>query len=184
LIPPALLGYEPDRPVYQTSSAKLEETEITVALSTSATNMYPVLSQEILGILERLGIRSRIIGNRAEQLTGEKTREVDLIMINWFADYPDADSVVFPLLSSRGNLYGGRSSTPETDRLIEQARTETDPDIRHSVYRRIEEEIRNQAIFIPLLHDLFQCFARPEVNGLELNYFYPLISFENLSIRR
>ena len=37
---------------------------------------------------------------------------------------------------------------------------------------------------IPILHDQFHVFARPELEGLELNYFYPMIAFENLSIRR
>ena len=61
---------------------------------------------------------------------------------------------------------------------------ETDPDVRHSLYCHIEEQIREHAILLPLLHDQFHCFTRPEVEGLELNYFYPLIAFDNLSARK
>jgi ABC-type transport system substrate-binding protein len=184
LIPPALLGYEPERPMYYSSGNKLDETEIAVALSTAAQQQYGNLTQEILGVLNNLGLQLRITEVPAEKLVPEMLVQHDLFLQTWWADFPDADGIVYPLLHSTEGFTGGGMNCPEIDRLIEQARRETDPDVRHSLYRRIEDEIREHAPVIPLLHDQFQCFARPEVEGLELNYFYPIIPFENLSIRR
>jgi ABC-type transport system substrate-binding protein len=184
LIPPALLGYEPERSIYHSSANKLEKAEIAVALSTAAQQQYNELTQEILSILRNLGLQLLITEVPAERLVPEMVVQHDLFLVNWWADFPDADSIVHPLLHSTEGIYGGGMNSPEVDRLIEQARRETDPDVRHSLYRRIEEEIREHVLVIPLLHDQFQCFARPEVEGLELNYFFPVIPFENLSIRR
>ncbi len=184
LVPPALLGYEPERALYRPSRTRFDDTEITVAISTRAKVGNAKLCEEILRVLSELGLRCLISKMPAEQMIAGKAADVDLIFINWVADYPDPDGVVYPLLHSTGGIWKQSCTTPEIDHLIERARTETDPDVRHSLYRRIEEEIRNHAILIPLLHDQFHCFARPEVEGLELNYFFPIIPFDNLSTRR
>jgi ABC-type transport system substrate-binding protein len=183
LIPPALLGYDPERPRYHPSTEKFQDVEIKAALSTAAKNIFGNLSEEVFRTFRELGMKVRVSEFRAEQNVA-KAVDHDLILISWFADYPDADSVVYPLLHSKGSLWQQLNSTPEIDQLIEEARIQPDPDSRHALYRQIEERIREDAIIIPLLHDQFTCFARPEVDGLELNYFYPLIAFENLSIRR
>ena len=186
IIPPAMLGFEPEVIPHRTTPTKLDqEIEITVGLSTAASSAYRNLVEEILRTLHEAGIRTRTTDTAVEETisSGRKVPE-DLMIMSWTADYADPDGVIFPLFHSKGSMWGNRSSTPLIDSLIEQARTETDPEVRQSLYRRIEEENRERVIFIPLLHDLFQCFARPEVDGLQLNYFDPLIAFDQLTIRR
>jgi ABC-type oligopeptide transport system substrate-binding subunit len=183
LIPPALLGYEPERPGYHPVT-KIDESEIVISLSTAAKGVFEKLVAEVLQNLRDMGFRIRISELIAEQAVRQHDVHHDIIMVNWSADYPDADGVVFPLLYAQGGLNAQHAGTPVISRLIEQARIETDPELRHALYRRIEEEIRSEALIIPLIHDQFHVFARPEVHGLELNYFYPTINFESLSIRR
>ncbi len=184
LTPPALLGYEPERPLYRSSRARFDNIEIKVTVSDRWQDSNADLCQEIFRILGEMGIQCKVSVMSAEDIVSGKAMDEDLVLVSWVADYPDPDGVVYPLLHSTGGIWNHRTSTPEIDLLIERARTETDPDVRHSLYRRIEEGIRNRAIVFPLLHDRFQGFVRPEVEGLDLNYFFPIIPFENLSIHR
>ncbi len=74
---------------------------------------------------------------------------------------------------------------PEIDELAERGRAETDPRVRHSIYRRVEELIVREALLLPLFHDQVYCFARPEVEGLtSVSQGNPIVDYENLSIRR
>jgi hypothetical protein len=56
--------------------------------------------------------------------------------------------------------------------------------VRHSIYRELEELLRKHALLLPLFHVQNYMFARPEVDGLELNYFTPYVSYHTLSITR
>jgi dipeptide transport system substrate-binding protein len=139
----------------------------------------------VIRTLNDIGIRTRITDQAVEQtLSKGKSSPEDLLFVTWTADYPDADGMLYSVIHSTGAPWAKRCSLPHLDRLTEQARAETDPEERHSLYRRIEEEVRERAILIPLLHDTFQCITRPEVDGLVLNYFDPLIAFEHLTLNK
>jgi ABC-type oligopeptide transport system substrate-binding subunit len=98
------------------------------------------------------------------------------------ADYPDADAFVHILHTQEGHL-GRRCGTPEIDRLIERARAEAVPAVRHALYREIEELIAGEAILLPLFHEQTYRFARPEVEGLTVSFGFPTVAFENLRVR-
>jgi len=183
LIPPALLGFEPERPVYEPIT-KFTDAEIVVSISTAGKGSFEKLTDGTLAMLREMGFKIQISDTVAEKMIYQPEYEADIIMVNWSADYPDPDGVVFPLLYTGEGIRGQYPATPLIHRLMKQARSETDPDVRHSLYRRIEEEVREEAVLIPLLHDQFYVFSRPDVQGLELNYFYPSINFENLSVKR
>jgi peptide/nickel transport system substrate-binding protein len=183
LVPPALLGYEAEKPTYRPVT-KFVDSEIVVSISTAGKGSWRKMVNEVLQTLSNMGFKIRISELVAEQAVRQHHLDIDIIMVNWIADYPDADGVVFPLLYKHGGLNSDFASTDSINQLIERARVETDQELRHSLYRGIEEEIREQALVIPLIHDQFYVFSRPEVQGLELNYFYPTINFEGITIRR
>ena len=69
--------------------------------------------------------------------------------------------------------------------MAEQARAETDPRLRHTLYRQAEEMLARDALILPLFHDQVYCFARPEVHGLTtIGQSNTTIPFEDLWIRR
>ena len=89
------------------------------------------------------------------------------------------------LLHSGSGFLGKFIGNAEIDDLADRARAETDPRIRHSLYRRVEEIIVREALLLPLFHDQVYCFARPEVEGLSsVSQGNPIVAYENLSIRR
>jgi len=103
----------------------------------------------------------------------------------WGADYPDADTFVYGVLHSTAGNMGRFLGDPELDRLIDQARAETDPRARHSLYRKVEEIVARDALMLPLFHDQVYAFVRPEVEGFDHVWqASPMINYEELWIRR
>jgi len=183
--PPALLGYEPAAPSRAQRPAKLqEEIEVPTMLHTIYQAQYGSLLDEITNTLEDQGFRMRLINKKAEQVLKHEYAGADVIFMRFTADYPDADSFYYYLLHSLGGMYGELFGIPEIDRLIERARREVDVAVRHSIYRELEELLRKHALLLPLFHVQNYMFARPEVDGLELNYFTPYVSYHTLSITR
>jgi peptide/nickel transport system substrate-binding protein len=114
----------------------------------------------------------------------QRVGEGDLNIGRWNADYPDADNFVHTLLHSKSFL-GKFLGHPELDALADRGRMETDPRVRHSLYRRAEELIVREALLLPLFNDQIYCFARPEIEGLiNVSQGNPIVDYESLSIKR
>jgi ABC-type transport system substrate-binding protein len=121
----------------------------------------------------------------AEYIDLTKTAETDLNVGRWNADFPDADTFVYGVLHSEGGFLARYASGPGLDSLAERGRAETDPRVRHSIYRQVEEAIAAEVFLLPLFHDQVYCFARPEVEGLtSVGQSNPAVAYETLSLRR
>jgi peptide/nickel transport system substrate-binding protein len=198
LIPPGLLGYsasgssttgerravaESDSSVEQTVSREMREL-------TAAT--HPIFFSEFAAFARALSEAYREIGiqvkpaNRTmeEYLEYEKRPDVDLVVGRWQADYPDADTFVHGVLHSETGFMGRYVGTPEIDALAEQGRAETDPRVRHAIYRKVEDLIARDALMIPLFHDQVYCFAAPDVQGLGALGSAPVVPYDSLWIAR
>ena len=199
IIPPGLLGYSPaspaSGPVSGASGPSDSSVEATVSRETIelTAGVHPVFFGEFSAYFRELSNAFREIGFRikpinktmAEYLELQRKGEGDLNIGRWNADYPDADNFVHTLLHSDSGFLGKFVVNHEVDALAERARAETDPRIRHSLYRRVEELIVREALLLPLFHDQTYCFARPEVEGLtSVSQGNPIVDYENLLIRR
>ncbi len=107
----------------------------------------------------------------------------DLVVGRWNGDYPDADTFVTGAAHSSEGMFGRICGTPEIDRLAERGRAESDPSIRHALYRQVEEILAKEALLLPLFHEQVYRFARPEVEGLTVGFSYPHVPYENLWVR-
>ena len=197
VIPPGLLGHaatsggsgahaaaSPDSSVEATVSRE------TVELSAT---MHPIFFGELAAFARELSEAFREIGflikpvnkTMAEYIEMNRKAETDLSIGRWGADYPDADTFVYGVLHSTAGNMGRYVQRSDLDQLIEQARAETDPRVRHSLYRTIEELIAKDALLLPLFHDQVYAFARPEVGGFDMvGQTSPTIYYEELWIRR
>ena len=101
--------------------------------------------------------------------------------IYWPAAHKEMPSSTIELTGMLNSAYEGPYAP--VDRLIERGRTESEPEIRHDIYREIEEIIVKRTLLLPLFHEKSYCFTRPEVEGFDLNFFSPIIPFEKLWIR-
>ncbi|MCA1582665.1 MAG: ABC transporter substrate-binding protein, partial [Acidobacteria bacterium] len=173
LIPPGLLGHSAHRKDAGASTpgassdtsiqatVSRETVELTVAL-------HPIFSGELSALAREASERFREMGfvlkpvskTMAEYLDVNRRADADLAIGRWSADYPDADTFVYGVLHSTAGILGRFIANPEIDRLIDQARAETDPRARHSLYRKVEEIVARESLLLPLFHDQVYAFAR------------------------
>ncbi len=73
-----------------------------------------------------------------------------LFNYGWVADYPDPENFLDLLLHS--SAHDARYANPEFDRLVEQARTETNRQQRLALYHQAEQLLMDDAGIIPLFH--------------------------------
>jgi len=117
-----------------------------------------------------------------EYLGAHARATADLYIGRWNADYPDADTFASIFQSDTGFL-GRVCGSPEMDRLIARARTESIPSVRHALYRELEETLAREAVILPLFHEQAYRFGRPEIEGLSLGLGFPTVAMEELRVR-
>ena len=116
---------------------------IDVELWTSTTPIYVRIAETLQGYLALSGIRAKLI-QRESAAAREAARkgQADLFIKDWYADYPDAENFLYPLLHSANAGVGGNVSfyaNPRFDALVSTARREQDEATRVSLYRQADE---------------------------------------------
>ena len=185
IIPPGLLGHTPFRArPQQKQTQSLRNVELDVMLNSVYMGPYSALAQEIFSLLEKEGVRLRILPQKHE---GRKSDSVNvhLALARWIADYPDADTFIHGCLHTQDGFVGGMCGIPPIDELIERGRSETRPEARHNIYMEAEDLITRRALLLPLFHEQTYRFARPEVQDFDLTFstLQP-VPYEKLWIRR
>ena len=84
------------------------------------------LTQSVQGYLNAAGIRAKIVQRDASSVReAARNGQVDLFVKTWYADYPDADAFLTPLLASQSRGVGGNYSfyaNAAVDSLVTRAR--------------------------------------------------------------
>jgi len=151
VIPPILGGYDPNRKAYGYDVAKAKQllaaagfpNGIDVELWAATTDQSPRLSQTIQANLAQAGIRAKIVQRDASSMReAARKGQTDLALKEWWADYPDAENFLYPLLHSRNKGVGGNVSfysNPKFDALVNQAHQEQDEAKRNSLYSQADQ---------------------------------------------
>jgi peptide/nickel transport system substrate-binding protein len=162
-----------------------ETVEVAALVHPSFTGEYAALIGELNQIFREMGFIIRPINRTmAEYVDMRKKRDVDVVIGRWASDYPDADTFVHGVLHSHEGFMGIFCGTAEIDALGSRGRAETDPRVRHSIYRQVEEIIARDALLIPLFHEQVYRFVQPDVEGLSLGFSLPTVAYEKLSVKR
>ncbi|PIP82093.1 MAG: hypothetical protein CO113_11775 [Elusimicrobia bacterium CG_4_9_14_3_um_filter_62_55] len=103
-----------------------------------------------------------------------KKRAIPLYFGGWRADYADPHNMARPMLRS-GGFYQSNFGfgDPETDRLIDSARGEPDPDKRAELYAKIRRRWLETLPFIALFTEQWARVERSWVRGFVHNPIYP-----------
>lgn len=187
LIPPGLLGYEPvpriPSPLLQEQPIP-EDLKLDCGIHSIFEGAYASFAKELFESLRAKGFQMRITKTKTDTIPKPLLATMaDADLMRWIGDYPDANTFV-GLLHSKEGYIGSFCGTPEVDRLIERGRIETDSEIRHDIYREVEEIIVKHALLLPLFHEQAYRFARPEVQDFEVTFSLQPVTFEKLWIRR
>jgi ABC-type transport system substrate-binding protein len=150
VVPPALDSGGPQRApyAYDTAAARRLLAEaghangIDVELWVSQDATFARLAQTIQGYLTAVGIRAKIVQRDASSVReAARNGQVDLVVKDWWADYPDADAFLYPLLHSANKGVGGNLSfyaRPAFDSLVTLARRTQDDAERTRLSRQAD----------------------------------------------
>jgi peptide/nickel transport system substrate-binding protein/oligopeptide transport system substrate-binding protein len=162
VVPPTLAGYDGNRKGYGHDLAKAKQllaaaghpNGIDVELWSATTDQSPRLAQAIQANLAEAGIRAKIVQREAASVREAARKGAsDLYVKEWWADYPDAENFLYPLLHSRNKGPGGNVSfygNPKFDGLIDQAHREQDEGKRNALYTQADQLQFNDAPMVYL----------------------------------
>jgi len=143
------------------------------------------VAEEIFQTWEKIGVQVDVLHpTETEYARILNSPDVDLTVTGWTADYPDPDTFLHGAIHSEQGADGRFCGIPEMDQLSVTARSESDPDARHALYREMEKLIAQRAILLPLFHEQTYRFARPDVQNLKLNFFFPAVAYDALWIKK
>jgi ABC-type transport system substrate-binding protein len=194
VIPPTLAGADTARQPYQRNVARARQllreaghpNGIDVELWSSQTPPFPRIAQTIQAYLGEAGIRAKLVQRDASSVReASRAGQTDLILKEWYADYPDAENFLYPLLHSANSGVGGNVSfysNPEFDRIVNAARSEQDDERRAALYRQADELAFREApmIFLFFYKDLFA--IQPWIRGFQVPTIYNGQRFTDVSI--
>ena len=180
VIPPSLEGADTLRVPYAYDTAQARKlladaghpNGVDLELWHSTDPTVSRLAQTIQSFLAVSGIRVKLV-----QRDGPSVREAarngqtDLVLKDWWADYPDGENFLFPLLHSTNVGAGGNVSfyaSPTYDRLVTRARVEQRDSVRIGLYRQADSLAFEDApmLFLFFAADLFA--VQPWVQGFEI----------------
>jgi ABC-type transport system substrate-binding protein len=177
VIPPALAGYDSSRRAYPYDTTKARALlaaagypqGIDVELWCSMTPIYVRIAETIQAYLNAVGIRTKVVQREsAASRAAARKGETDMILKDWYADYPDAENFLFPLLYSGNKGSGGNVSfyaNPRFDSTVVAARRELDEAKRVALLRQADSIAFGDApmMFLYFYNELYA--VQPWVKG-------------------
>jgi oligopeptide transport system substrate-binding protein len=179
VIPPSLGGADSARHPYPFDSLRARQllreagypNGVDVELWVGSNPVYVRMAETIQAYLKVSGIRARII-QRESAAAREAARngKADMILKDWYADYPDAENFLYPLLHSANKGVGGNVSffaNAQFDSIVTRARREPDEATRNALYRSADSLAFEQApmVFLYFYEELYA--VQPWIRGFE-----------------
>lgn len=194
VLPPAMPGAQPDLadPAFDAQAAK-----DALAASKYASDLpevvlvvsgYPGQERDDVKALAEMWRATLGVTVRVEQVDPEKLTETarkseaHMVVYGWCADYPDPENFLDVLYHTDSEFNVAGYSSPEFDKLVEQARTEFDFTRRLELYNQAENLLLEDYALTPLLHSVLDQLVKPYVKGYYLGAMgvnpFPWMSIE------
>jgi ABC-type transport system substrate-binding protein len=192
VIPPGILGHDAGRRQTHLPREKAIEMvrgaglPLPIRLRVSAhpilLNQYAALTQALFRLWSDLGVEIEVVTKTMSEFleSWHANRDIDVMLGRWIADYDDPDNFTFTLFHSGSGAARSYFSSPETDSILEEARSASNPAAREALYRKFEHALLDPAILVPLFHDVDYRIASPRVRGLQLRSTAPYVNYTEL----
>ncbi len=186
ILPPGFPGYNPALLGLAFDAAKAKAL-LKESRYDPAKGAFPRVSLTVPGTGGSLGLDLEVIIEQWRQILGIEVeiRQVEWATylqelnrrnlqlyagLGWQADYPDPENFLDILFHSQSEANHGAYRNEQVDRLLEQARTEQDPQRRLQLYQQAERLIVDEAFIIPLWYTGEQkVLVKPYVKGYRLS---------------
>ena len=180
VVAPTLEGADSTRQPYPFDPARAKQllaeaghpNGIDVKLWCSQSAPFPRVAETIQGYLKEAGIRAEIVQRDASSMReAARNGQTDLVLKDWYADYPDADAFLYPLLHTANRGVGGNVSffsNPQFDQLVSRARAEQDDAARAALYREADALAFREApmVFLFFYNELYA--VQPWITGFQV----------------
>ncbi len=187
VLPPGMLGYNPDRQGYPYHPAQAKRLlaeagypdgagfPVVQLWSVSKADSTKAELAAYQRYLAELGVQVQI-HFAPDWPTYQKMLEqgqFSMFRLSWYADIPDPDNFLFPLLHSASRTNRTFYRNPLVDQLVEQARRELDENRRIALYREVEGLVMEDAPWIAQHYYVSDYLYQPYVQGVEINSLGP-----------
>jgi peptide/nickel transport system substrate-binding protein/oligopeptide transport system substrate-binding protein len=194
VIPPSLDGADTARAPYPYDPARARQllaaagypNGFALDLWFGQDETFARVAQSIQAYLAAVGVRVRIV-QRDNSAAREASRkgDVDLMLKDWYADYPDAENFLYPLLHGVNRGVGGNVSfyeNPAFDKLVSTARTTANDSARTAMYRRADALAFGDApmIYLFFYNELYA--VQPWIHDFQVPVIFNGQRFEKVSI--
>ena len=191
LIPPGMLAHDPgrrrqtltrDEAAAMLRAAGIEQVNLRAAVHPLLLDRYKALLTSLLSIWEDLEVKVQVVTpTMASYLEAfQNSTNIDLFIGRWNVDYDDPDDFTYGLFHSRFGLYRTYVSSADGDQILEEARTESLPGVRSSLYRKYENFLQETGMVLPLFHDVDYRLGNAKVAGLNLRGSAPYVNYSQM----
>ncbi|MCX7832222.1 MAG: ABC transporter substrate-binding protein [Actinobacteria bacterium] len=188
IVPKGIPGYVEGQSPYKYDEAKAKEyweksskpKEITLWYNTS--EGHQKIAEAAQAGYKKVGINVKLTNLEWGTFLDKVMKgECDFFRMGWIADYPSMDNFLYPLFhsSEKGNNNMTFYSNPEVDKLLEEARKETNEEKRHELYRQAEKKILEDAPLVPIYFYQFARVVQPDVKNYHISAM-GLVPFEQI----
>ena len=145
---------------------------------------YGGMNLTIAQLLQRdLDIEANAIGLDWPELTARlQEQSLPAYSLSWIADFPDPANFLEALFHSRSpDNYIGYANA-DVDRLLDDAAVEPDAQRRVDLYLEVQQLIVDDAVLVPLYHDVSYTLVKPRVEGLTITPI-GILSLESVTVQ-
>jgi peptide/nickel transport system substrate-binding protein len=125
-----------------------------VVIDSYSTEPYATLSTWLQSVLTEMGLKAEVqTMERAAFLDGITKSQHDIFILSWVGQVYDLDEVVGgPMFSANGGKTGnyGYYSNPDVDKLVQQAKQESDNAVRKEIYKKLIDKYVEDVVTVPL----------------------------------
>ncbi len=145
------------------------------------------IAEAIQGYWSEAGIQATLVRREWSAFKqAVSAGKVDAFLLDWVADYPDAENFLFPLFHSANQGGGGNRaffSDPDIDRRIVEASRTLDGDARAGAYARVDSLIYARAPWVYLYFPTTLHVASERIAGYRLPVLYLGNDFSAVTLR-
>jgi oligopeptide transport system substrate-binding protein len=182
-LPPGMLGYDPDLQGYSYDPTKAKRLLAEAGYPDGAgfpvvqlwsTDKADSTKAELVAYqryLAELGVQveSHFAPDWPTYKEMLEQGKLPMFRLVWYADIPDPENMLSPLLHSTSPTNRTFYRNPRVDQLLEQARKAFDEAQRIALYREVERLVMDDAPWIPQHHAVLEYLYQPYVQGIEAN---------------
>ncbi|MEV8512707.1 ABC transporter substrate-binding protein [Dactylosporangium sp. NPDC051484] len=115
------------------------------------------------------------------------TKGYGLMMAGWGADFPTAYGFLAVLVDGRqilpsGNNNYGELDDPEINKLIDDAKAETDPKKAAEIWTKINHKTMDAAVMVPFVYDKALNYRNPRLTNVFVTEYYGMYDFGSLGV--